>query len=175
MSLAQFIKQHSLKRGAFTLASGGHSDYLIDLKMTTLHPIGIGLITAAIQELVRPDRYKIDAFGGMAVGGVPLVTAVCAANNTPPIPGFFVRKNTKGHGTNLLIDGWLRPYMRVVLLEDVITTGGSVLQAIGTVRRVGAEVMKVITVVDRLEGAAEALAEHRVPLESLLTVRDLGL
>jgi orotate phosphoribosyltransferase len=175
MALADFIKQHSVKRGNFTLASGRHSNYLIDLKLTTLHPIGIGLITDAIREIVTPDRYKIDAFGGVATGGVPLVTAVCAISTAPPIPGFFVRKETKGYGTNLPVDGWLRPYMRVVILEDVITTGGSVLRAIGTVRRLGAEVLKVITVVDRLEGAAEALAEHSVPLESLLTVHDLGV
>jgi orotate phosphoribosyltransferase len=170
--LVDLIKVNSLKRGEFTLASGVKSDYLIDLKTTMLHPHGAMMIANAILELTKP--YEIDAFGGMAVGAVPLVAVTCALSALMrPTPGFFVRKTTKGHGTNLLVDGCLKPGMICVLIEDVTTTGGSVLQAAKAVRDFGAHVSRVITVVDRLEGAEDNLRQHGIALTALLTRDDL--
>jgi orotate phosphoribosyltransferase len=177
--LIDLIKTNSLKRGEFTLASGVKSDYLIDLKTTMLHPLGAVLIADAILNAADPFRYEIDAWGGMAVGAVPIIAVVCAQSYRMPgyfgkmTPGFFVRKTTKGHGTNLLIDGCLKPGMTAVLIEDVTTTGGSVLQAVQAVREFGAQVSRVITVVDRLEGAEDNLRQHNIALTALLTRDDL--
>lgn len=174
--LIKLINQRSVKHGNFTLASGGKSNYLIDLKMTTLHPRGCLLIADAILEEVRLYCNEIDAFGGMATGAIPIVAVVCSRSMIcNPTVGFFVRTTAKGHGSNLLIDGCLEPGMRTVLLEDVTTTGASVLEAVRAVRAFGATVREVITVVDRLEGARENLANEGVSLSALLTRDDLNI
>lgn len=177
-NLAKLIRQHSLMRGRFHLASGIVSNYLVDLKKTVLLPYGALMMADAILAAVRDLP---DAFGGMATGAIPLVTATCLRSAVAPppacyrpTPGFYVRSVSKGHGTNLLIDGTpLKAGMQTVLIEDVTTTGGSVLKAVKAVRSVSATVSQVITVVDRLEGAAENLAAHGITLTALLTRDDL--
>jgi len=116
----------------------------------------------------------IDAFGGMATGAIPIVSVLASRSFIcKPIPGFFVRTALKGHGANTLIEGCLEPGMRAVVIEDVTTTGDSVLRAVHAVREFGAYVSEVITVIDRLEGAAENLRQHGITLTSLLTREDL--
>jgi orotate phosphoribosyltransferase len=176
--LIKLIQKFSLKRGDFTLASGVQSDYLIDLKTTALHPRGSCLIAEAILEHIRNGKTRLDTVGGMAMGAVPIVAVVCSRSLTSsrvmqPIPAFYVRKEGKTHGSRSLIDGFLEAGMRAVLVEDVTTTGGSVLQAVDAVRAVGAEVLEVISVVDRMEGALDNLAQHGITLSPLLTKLDI--
>jgi orotate phosphoribosyltransferase len=170
--LLKLIQQHSIKTGEFTLSSGTKSQYLIDLKQTTLHPQGALLIADAILDEVCEHCELIDAFGGMAMGAIPII-AVLASRSfiCHPIPGFYVRPAPTG--TDLLIEGCLQPGMHVVLIEDVTITGNSVLQAVFAVRKFGAYVSEVITVIDRLEGARANLHQHGITLTSILTREDL--
>jgi orotate phosphoribosyltransferase len=172
--LLKLIKEKSIKIGDFTLSSGTKSKYFIDLKPTTLHPQGALLIADTILDELRETCENIDAFGGMAMGAIPIVSVLASRSFIcHPIPGFFVRPAPKGQGTNLLIEGCLERGMRAVLIEDVTTTGESVLQAVHAVRTFGAYVSEVITVIDRLEGARENLSKHGVTLTSILTREDL--
>lgn len=175
MQLADMIRQRSLKRGDYTLASGLRSDYLIDLKPTAMHPLGASLIADAILDWMIMTERSVDAFGGLAMGAVPLVSAVVtrSAQRQCPTRGFFVRKASKEYGSQSLIEGCLQAGMQAVLLEDVTTTGGSVLQAAQAVRKFGAHVTDVVTVVDRLEGAADNLREQGITLTALLTRNDI--
>lgn len=160
-----------LTGGAFTLASGRQSSVFFDMKRTMLDPEGANLIAEAA--LHRLHGIEVDAIGGLVMGAVPIVAVVCARSFPErPLQGFFVRKQAKDHGTARQIDGNLVPGARVAILEDVTTTGGSALQAVDAVRAAGAEVVCVLTVVDRLEGAAEAFAAAGLRFEALLTSRD---
>ncbi len=171
--LLDIIRRKSLLRGQFTLASGATSTYYLDLKPTMFDPEGAALIAAIVCDLLR-DEPGVAAIGGLELGAVPIVGAVCARSwPDRPIDGFVVRKERKGHGTDNRIDGNFRKETNVVLIEDVTTTGGSVMQAVRAVREQGATVRKIITIVDRLEGAAANLAEEGLGLVSVFTTRDL--
>ena len=167
--LRQVIAARSLLTGgAFTLASGRQRSVFFDMKRTMLDPEGANLIADAV--LRRLDGIAVDAVGGLVMGAVPIVAVVCAKSFPGrALQGFFVRKQAKDHGTARQIDGNLALGARVVILEDVTTTGGSALQAVDAVRAAGAEVVCVLTVVDRLEGAAEAFAAAGLRFEALLT------
>ena len=170
--LFEIIQNKSLLKGRFKLASGAVSDYYLDMKPTTLDPEGISLIADIIFALLLNE--EVDAIGGLELGAVPIITAVCQRSwPEHPIDGFIVRKEKKGHGTDKKIDGNFRSNTKVILFDDVTTKGGSVLQAVRAVREQNAAVTKVITVVDRLEGAAGNLAKEGVELIPLLTTRDL--
>ena len=170
--LFEIIRSKSLLRGHFKLASGATSNYYLDMKPTTLHPEGISLIADIIYG--RLLKEKVDAIGGLELGAVPIIAAV-SQRSWPerPIDGFIVRKEKKGHGTDKKIDGNFIPDSDVILFDDVTTKGGSVLQAVRAVRERGARVRKVITVVDRLEGARQNLANEGVELVPILTTREL--
>ena len=173
--LLELFRERALQRGRFVLASGRQSDYYVDAKLVSFHPRGAYLSARWILELVRGEQ--VDAVGGMALGAVPIACAVAALScgEGRLLPAFAVRKESKGHGTQKRIEGYLRPGWRVVLLEDVISTGRSTLQAVAQVEAAGARVFKVLALLDRLMGGKETLAEAGYPLESLFTCLDLGI
>jgi orotate phosphoribosyltransferase len=159
--------------GPFKLASGATSDYYLDLKPTMFSPEGLSLIGDIVYGMVRGDR-SVDAVGGLELGAVPIVAAVSMRSfGERPVDAFVVRKETKDHGTSKKIDGNFRDNATVVLFEDVTTRGGSVMQAVHAVRARGGKVTKIITIVDRLEGAAENLQKEGIALEAVFTIRDL--
>ncbi len=172
--LRQIIKTESLRSGGeFRLASGKTSTMFFDLKKTVLDPEGANLMADAVLDLLKDDRP--DFIGGLEMGAVPVVQAICTKSFPEnPIRGFFVRKELKGHGTNQTIEGHLRDGARVVILEDVTTTGGSALKAVAAVEGRGCRVEKVITIVDRLEGAKENLAARGIALVALFTKDDFA-
>lgn len=173
--LLKLFKEHALQWGDFTLVSGKQSKYYIDGKQVSFHPQGAYLSAKMILEIIAPD--KVDAVGGMALGAVPMACAVAAlsAEGPHPVAAFTVRKEIKGHGTQKIIEGYLEPNWKVVLLEDVISTGNSTLQAIEQVERAGGKVVKVVALLDRLMGGKERLAEAGYPLVALFTCRELGI
>lgn len=175
-SLAGLIKQHALRFGDFTLASGQKSTYFIDGKMVTLQSEGLFCLSRCILEMI--DGQNIQAVGGMSIGADPIIGGVVAmaGDEGMPLLGFLVRKERKDHGTGKQIEGPVPDGARVVMLEDVITTGGSTLQAIEAVEREKqAQVVKVITMVDRLQGARENLAAKGYPLEAIFEITEFGI
>jgi orotate phosphoribosyltransferase len=166
--LRHLIAERSLLTGGeFTLASGRQSSVFFDMKRTMLDPEGANLIADAV--LRRIEGLEIEAVGGLVMGAVPIVAVVCAKSFPDrPLQGFFVRKEAKDHGTARRIDGNLAPGARVVILEDVTTTGGSALLAVDAVRAAGAEVVAVLTIVDRMEGASDAFAAAGLRFEAIL-------
>ena len=133
-----------------------------------LDPEGASLLADLLFEMIRAE--DVDCIGGMETGAIPLVAALCLRSwPERPLKGFFIRKEPKGHGTDQRVDGLLDPGSRVILFEDVTTTGGSALQAVDEARRNQCAIVKVITVVDRLEGAAENFGKAGIPFEALFT------
>ena len=175
--LKQLLLTKSYRHGKFKLSSGRESDFYIDGKQTTLSAEGAYLCGKLIFEIIRNNPVKIDAVGGMTLGADPLVTAVSLVSHLEhaPIPAFIVRKESKGHGTGQYIEGLsnLPPGGTVALLEDVVTTGGTLLTVIERVEAAGFKVGLLVTVVDRLEGGAEALAEKGYRLEAIFTRHSL--
>ena len=158
--LRALLKEHSLMFGDFTLASGKKSSFYFDSKKTTLRAEGAYLAAAEILELVRGQGIEAVAIGGMTLGADPLVCPVACLSHLegPPLRAFIVRKEAKGYGTSRRIEGDLEPGSRVVVVDDVITTGGSTLRAIEAVEAAGHTVAAVVCLVDREEGGAESLA-----------------
>jgi orotate phosphoribosyltransferase len=175
-ALFDILSTRSFKRGTFTLASGKTSTYYMDGRLTTLSAEGSLIIGEVLVEHLAP--LNLDAVGGMTMGADPIVTAVTveSARQKQPLDGFLVRKEAKGHGTKKQVEGNLKNGQRVVLLEDVMTTGGTVVKAAQAVRDAypDVEIVKVITLVDRNEGGVEAtaatLADHGLTYEALLTI-----
>jgi orotate phosphoribosyltransferase len=171
--LLEIIRQKSLlTRHTFRLASGGTSNYYFDMKATMFDPEGAALVAEILYDLLKHDD-DVESIGGLELGAVPLIAGVCARSwPDRPINGFVVRKETKGHGTDQRIDGNFRPNSTVVLFDDVTTKGGSVIQAVRAVRERGAKIKRVITIVDRLEGATENLQREGLELVPIFTTRD---
>ena len=175
--LLELILSVSFRRERVTLASGKQSDFYLDLRQTLMRPRGVALAGALVLARLAQGA-RVDAVGGMAVGAVPLVSAVLAAAAGDPatkLVGFFVRKDTKKHGLGRRIEGGFAPGQTVALLEDTVTTGGSTLDAVDAVLAAGGKVARVLCLVDRGEGAVEAFAARGVTLEPLFTRRDLGV
>lgn len=171
--LKAIIKRESLLTGGdFKLASGAQSTVFFDMKKTLFDPEGAALVGELILDALGDE--PVEYVGGLELGAVPIATAVCvkSAGTKRPLKGFFVRKQPKGHGTNQLIDGQFRDGAEVVVLEDVTTTGGSSLKAVAAVRERGAKVRKVVTIVDRLEGAEAAFAKEGIELVALFDRND---
>ncbi|OGC03431.1 orotate phosphoribosyltransferase [candidate division WOR-1 bacterium RIFOXYA12_FULL_43_27] len=145
----------AVKFGEFTLSSGKKSDFYVDCRKVTLHPQGAKLIGKIILEKIK--GLKIDAVGGMTMGADPIIGAVITLSD---LPGFIVRKKAKEHGTKQKIEGIIEKGFNVLIVEDVATTGASALEAITAAEEAGAKVVKVISVVDREEGASEALKNY---------------
>ena len=166
----------SFERREVTLSSGRKSDFYLDLRTTLMRPLGQRLSGELLLAKLMAGP-GVDAVGGMAVGAVPLVSAVlsAAAHADPntPLLGFFVRKEAKKHGLGKQVEGAFRAGMTVALVEDTTTTGGSTLDALEIVQAVGGKVARVLCLVDRSEGAAEAFAARGVKLEAIFTRSDL--
>lgn len=175
--LKRLLAEHSLKFGNFTLASGKTASYYLDCRNLTLHPRGANVIALGILEKLAALPSLPDAVGGMAIGADPITAAVVtvAGQRDLPLVGFMVRKEPKGHGTGRQVEGPVKPGQRVVIVEDVITSGGSALAAVKAAREFGLEVLGVIGIIDRLAGGEAAFAAEGIPLETLLTVRDFGI
>ena len=175
--LIGLIGEKALKRGTFTLASGRTASFYLDAKQVVLDARGSMLVGRAILEKLRAHGRPPDAVGGMSIGADPITSAVVTMAGVEglALKGFMVRKEPKDHGTKKYIEGPVAPGQRVVIVEDVTTTGGSSLVAIDRAQEFGLVVERVITVIDRLAGAQAAFAARGIPLESLVTIRDLGI
>ena len=175
--LIDLLKSRALRTGEFTLASGQSSHYYVDGRQVTLSAAGAALIgQSVVAELARFDR--VDAIGGLTMGADPIVGATLAEagrGSAPDLLGFLVRKAAKTHGTGQLVEGPIQAGMNVVVVEDVTTTGGSALQAVNAVEAAGCQVVGVLTLLDRLEGAATAFAHRGLKFHALVTIRDLGV
>ncbi len=172
--LLGIIRRNSLLQNRdFVLASGRSSSFFFDMKRTMFEPEGAALAADLLFDRVRDEDF--DYIGGLESGAIPIVAALCARSwPQKPIKGFFVRKETKGHGTDQRIDGLLEPGSRVILFEDVTTTGGSVMQAAIAARQLDCTIVKIIAIVDRLEGAYETFKTAGIAFESLFTWRDFS-
>ncbi|MFM1815888.1 MAG: Orotate phosphoribosyltransferase [Pseudomonadota bacterium] len=175
--LINIIKRRSFSSGVdVKLASGRASSFYFNMKPTVLDPAGGYLVARAILDALA--EIEADAIGGLEMGAVPIAAAVATESHAVgrPLPAFFVRKAAKDHGTQSLIEG-LAPGetlagKRIVIVEDVTTTGGSALKAAEAVKEVGGKVVHVITIVDREEGAVEAFKAAGVGFTALLTLGD---
>lgn len=166
--LEALIKCEAVKFGDFTLASGRKSKYYIDIKKASTEPNTLSLIAAFINSIIKVRT--IDLIGGVALGGVPLATAVSLKSKLPLL---IIRKEDKGYGTGGSFIGDLKQGAHVILVEDVTTTGGSVLKAISTVSNAGGIIDSVITVVDRDEGAKEVFLDLGIEFISLVSASDI--
>jgi orotate phosphoribosyltransferase len=178
--LLELLKQRSFRRAPagepFTLASGEKSEYFIDGKMTAVSSAGAELIGEVLYEWTKDAN--IDAIGGLQVGAVPLATAAVIAyqRHGKPIEGFWVRDGLKDHGTKKQVEGAVKPGMRVAVIDDVFTKGGSTLKAVQGVREFGCEVVLVLALVDRLRGAKKLFAENGITdFRTVFTIRDFGI
>lgn len=175
--LKDLLLQKSYRQGTFTLTSGKTSDFYVDGKQTTLDAEGGYLCGRLLFALIRQHPEPITGVGGMTLGADPLVTAVSLVSylEQAPIPAFIVRKEAKGHGTGNFIEGKnnLQPGGLVALVEDVVTTGGTLLKVIERVEKEGFKVGLVATIVDRQEGGAEILAAQGYPLKAVFTREQL--
>lgn len=171
--LIRLIAERSFGRRKVVLASGRESDFYFDMKPTMFHPEGAALLAKMILGRLWPLR--VDYVGGLEMGAVPLIASVSAFSFEAgrPIPGFFVRKAVKEHGTRKRIEGAESlAGKNVAILEDVTTTGGSAIQAAEVAREAGANVALVLSIVDRLEGARESFAAAGIAFDSLFTADD---
>ncbi len=174
--LRELIRQRALKFGDFVLASGQRSNYYIDGKQVTLHGRGLWLLARVMLAVI--NDLEPDAVGGMSIGADPIAGAMAAvaASQGRDLDAFIVRKQPKERGTRRQVEGPLAEGAKVVVIEDVITTGGSSMAAIEALEReVGAKVLCVLAMVDRLQGGRENLAKAGYELRSIFTVRDFGI
>jgi orotate phosphoribosyltransferase len=174
-SLVLLLAQKSIKRGRFTLASGKISDIYIDVRMTSMSPEGLSQIGPLALQAIRSTRWSVDSIGGMTLGADPIAYAISYASSLhgPSLRAFTVRKDTKLHGTGKLIEGPFAQGDYVVIVEDVITTGSSALQAIDTVKKAGGHIQGVLALVDRKEGGRETIEREGYPVISLTTIDEL--
>lgn len=172
--LVHLLRDRSVRRQRVILASGRESDFYVDARQTTLHPEGAACIAELVLDLLEDDVVGV---GGPVTGADPIAGAVAALSHLRgrPVAGFMVRKEPKGHGLKLWVEGRanLPDGARVAMVEDTVTTGGSLIRAIERVEANGLVVAQVIVVVDREEGARERLAEAGYDLIALTGRREL--
>ena len=175
--LEAVLLDKSVRRGDFVLASGARSSYYIDCRLTTMSAEGMVLVGRLGLEAIRGAGWSPDAIGGLTMGADPVAYAIAAASwaNGPAVDAFSVRKEAKGHGTRRQIEGNFREGAGVVVIEDVITSGGSALKAIEAVRGAGGRVLGVLAVVDREQGGREAIEGVGHQVVALTTSTALGL
>ena len=174
--LLNLLKERSFKRGTFRLASGDMSDYYIDGKMTEVYSEAAPLIGQVLYEQTRD--LDIQAIGGLETGAVPLTTAAVISyhEHGRKMEGFWVRDKTKDHGTRRLVEGNLKRGSRVVVVDDVITKGTSAVKAINALKDMDCEVVLVLALVDRLQGAEAVFrAEGITKYQAVFTIRDFGV
>jgi len=177
MRLLQIIREKSYEKGEITLTSGRKSHFYVDGKQTTLDSEGGYLVGKLFHEMITRSKIPVEAVGGPTLGADPIVTAISIVSYLEgvPIPAFIIRKEPKKHGKALWIEGDnnLRPGTKVAVVEDVVTTGGSILRAIEITEAQGFRVVQVLALVDREEGGRENLAKKGYTLESIFTKRDI--
>jgi orotate phosphoribosyltransferase len=175
--LRQIIRQLSYEEREVTLASGRKSNFYFDGKQTTLHPRGSVLIGRAFYDQLKHFPGPVEGVGGLTLGADPIATAVAMTSSLAgsPVPAFIIRKEPKGHGTGQWLEGRknLPPGARVVIVEDVLTTGGSALKAVERAREEGLQVIGIISLVDREEGGREAVEALGLPLRAIFTKSDV--
>jgi orotate phosphoribosyltransferase len=175
-ALFEIIYRHSFGRGDVTLSSGKKSNYYFDMKPSMLDPRGAHLMAKCL--LAEVLAVGGEYVGGLEMGAVPITGAICQLSYTAgtPVSGFFVRKRAKAHGAKKLIEGLKAGETvrgkRLVVIDDVTTSGASALVAVEACRQEGADVRLVVSVVDRCEGAAEACADQGIPFKSLFVATD---
>jgi orotate phosphoribosyltransferase len=193
--LKLILKENSILLGKFKLSSGKESNYYIDARLTTLHPEGAYLVGKIFLDIILKDS-EIGAVGGPTMGADPIVGSILALSHQSsissavsekeeltvpremeikghPLRGFLVRKEEKQHGTGKLIEGNLMLGDKVAIVEDVATTGGSILKAIDAVENAGATVEKVLVIVDREEGARKILEDIGYEFFSIFRIKEL--
>jgi orotate phosphoribosyltransferase len=171
--LRQMLLSRSMRFGEFVLSSGATSNYYIDVRKTSLHPDGLKLISELFYEVLQADN--ITAVGGLTLGADPLVAGVMlhAARVGRPIEGFLVRRTTKDHGLRGQVEGNLAGHKRVAILDDVITSGESALIAAEAAESYRAEIVRVLAVVDREQGASQIFQQHGYPFTPLFSIGEL--
>jgi len=174
--LADIIFKRSFGRGEITLASGRKSDFYFNLKPTMLDPEGAALLAELTLESLKNDKF--DYVGGLEMGAVPIAGAIAQLSfmKGRPVPAIFVRKKPKEHGAKLSVEGLMKGETlagkKVVVVEDVTTTGGSAMKAVEAVKDSGGEVVMVFTMLDREEGATEFFAEQKMPFRALFRAKE---
>jgi len=173
--LVELLATRSARTGEFTLASGARSNLYIDARMTAMSPEGLALIGPLALGELRLAGWKADSVGGLTLGADPISYAIAYASALAetPVRAFTVRKEAKTHGTGKLIEGPFLPSDRVVVIEDVITTGGSALKAIHAIQSAGASVIGVLSLVDREEGGKERIETEGYSVRSLATAAEI--
>ncbi|HEX3156547.1 MAG TPA: orotate phosphoribosyltransferase [Candidatus Angelobacter sp.] len=176
--LLNLLATNSFRLGEFTLASGRKSDYYVDCRTTTLHAHGAELTGRVFLELMQQQGWQPQAVGGLTMGADPIVvaTAVISAQAGAPIHGFLVRKAEKAHGMGRRVEGFQEKDARVVIVDDVCTTGGSTIQAIEAAREFGFNITGVACLVERLEaGGRPAVEKAAAPAKfvSVFTSNDV--
>jgi len=174
--LLKILKNNSFKRKRVILSSGKISNFYFDGRISSLYSEGAYLIASIILDMIKKDN--ISAIGGLTLGADPIIGATVALSfkNGRPLNGFIVRKDEKKHGMKRKIEGpALKKSSRVLIIDDVITTGASTIQAIKAVHEIGCKIKRVIAIVDRLEGGAENIAKYNCKLESIFTKSDFNI
>ncbi|MCI0491678.1 MAG: orotate phosphoribosyltransferase [Planctomycetes bacterium] len=174
-ALKTLVREKALRFGDFTLASGKKAKYYLDCRQVTLDAQGVRLVGEGMLDLLGGNLP--DLVGGMAIGADPITAAILtlAGVRGLALRGAMVRKEAKQHGTGKLVEGPFRDGESIVIVEDVVTTGGSSLLAIERCEAVGLRVQRVLAIIDRLEGGREAFAERGYELTTLFTIRDFGI
>ena len=173
--LFALLNKEALKRGKFVLSSGKESNYYLDGRIITLSPQGAYLVASIILDMIKGEVF--DAAGGPTLGADPIVGALAAVSyiNNQPIKTFIVRKQAKEHGTLQQVEGpELKNGNRVILIDDVATSGKAILEAKQALDKIGVIVDKAIVIVDRSQGAVDNLAKVGVKLESIFKIADFG-
>jgi len=176
--LLRMLAEKSFRLGEFKLASGGTSDYYIDCRLTTLDAAGALLTGETVLQEIQDRGWCADAIGGLTMGADPIVvaTSVLSAQKGKPIHGFLVRKAEKAHGTGQRIEGFRQKPARVVIVDDVCTTGASTIQAIEAAREFGFDIVGVLCLVERQEAGGRANVEEAsapAPFVALFTANDV--
>lgn len=173
--LKELIESLALRFGPVELASGKTSHYYFDVKKISLHPEGLCLAAETI--FSRIEHMDIDAIGGLEIGAIPIAAAVIqlAHHKERSLKAFVVRKQIKEHGARERIAGYLQPGDKVVIFDDVLTTGSSILQAIEEVEARGGKVIRILVLIDRLEGGREFLKSKGYEVETIFTREDFGI
>jgi orotate phosphoribosyltransferase len=169
------VNQHAVVHGDFILTSGKRSSYYIDGKLLSLMPSGLNMLARLIVASIRDE--EVDAVGGLTLGADPIIGAVVALSQleTRPVRGLIIRKSQSTHGRTKLIEGPVEPGLKVVVIEDVVTTGSSSLKAIVALEDAGCRIVKVIAMVDRLQGGRENFESKGYRFEPIFTLNDLDI
>ena len=171
--LLELLKERALKIGKVILSSGKESDYYLDERIVTLMAEG-AYLTAKVM-LDKLKDVELDAAGGMTLAADPIAGAMAAISYADgrPLEGFIVRKEPKDHGMGKQVEGPVKSGMKVAIIDGTMTTGGSLLKAIGAVENVGCEVVRVLVLIDRLEGGRKKIEEAGYSFDAVFTRKDL--